>query len=180
MPKRHTEAVMHSSARSDWRTPPELFQALDDEFEFDIDVAADVGNHLVLHWFTDALNEEWGVGNACFMNPPYSKLEHLPIEPWIKKAFYSSMYGTTVVGVLPFNPQTKWYLRYVYGLMHRSPTEPFHAAMEERRIPHRVTFNRPDGTPADNAPGNTVIIVWRPDPGYVGPWQPATRYWSYR
>ncbi len=185
MPKRHTEQVMHSSARSDWRTPPRLFAVLDREFHFHTDVAATRDTRLCAGYygpdhheegFRDALLCGWGVRRTCFMNPPYD-LKH-PIGPWIKKAWRESYVGATVIGVLPFSPQTEWYRDYIYG--HSGFLDLFHAAAEERRLSHRVTFLRPDGTPADNAPGNTVIIVWRPNPGYVGPWQPAVRYWSYR
>lgn len=55
-----------------------------------------------------------------------------------------------------------------------------HAALEERKITHRVTFLRPDGTVENSAPGNTAVIIYGPNPGYVGPWEPASRYWSYR
>ncbi len=192
MPKRHTERVLHSSARSDWRTPPVLYLALNLEFSFTLDVAADDINHLGSHWFgahgaeEDGLAADWA--GVCFMNPPYDK-QH-PIGPWIRKAWSESQQGCTVVGVLPFSPQTRWYRQYVYGqaLDPRCPDGcdcggehwSGHAAMEERRLTHRVAFLRPDGTKVDDAPGNTVIIVWRPNPGYVGPWQPAVRYWSYR
>ena len=33
---------------------------------------------------------------------------------------------------------------------------------------------------AANAPGNTCIVIWQANPGYVGPWQPTLRYWSYK
>ena len=199
MPKRHTEAVMHSSARSDWRTPPELFQALDEEFIFDLDLAADANSTLVRRgvppvdcWLGpgSALAEDalaigwtkiWEDYDRCigFMNPPYDKTH--PIGPWIEKAWIESQRGCTIVGIIPFSPQTRWYRKYIYGHILDEPLGwNGHAAMEERRLPHRETFLRPDGTEAHNAPGNTVIIVWRPNPGYVGPWQPAVRYWSYR
>jgi len=187
--KEHIQQVMHSSAKSDWRTPTPLFNALDEEFGFTVDVAAGSMSCLVYvlekpMWFgpgglqEDGLVARWG-SMTCFMNPPYSKKEHLPIEPWIEKAWLESRQGATVVGVLPFNPQTKWFRRHVMGLTDALPTS-FHAAMEVRMLPHRVTFSRPNGEPADNAPGNTCIVVWRPNPGYVGPWTPAMRYWSYR
>ena len=192
--KRHTETVMHSSARSDWRTPPAMFKALDAEFSFKVDVAADADNHLSLFWYgpgssyPDALQIPWDPAAPLFINPPYDKTH--PVGPWVEKAWVESQRGCTVVGVLPFSPQTQWYRRWVMGQC----AEPYedlvdddrgklwmgHAAMEERRLPHRVSFLLPDGSPAQNAPGNTVVVVWRPNYGLVGPWQPAVRYWSYR
>ena len=193
--KEHIQRVMHSSKKSDWRTPPELFEKLSAEFDFTVDVAANTENHLSrFHpsdhlWFgpggqePDGLTADWQE-RSCFMNPPYSRgnkklgIPSEPIEPWLKKAWVESQDGATVVGVLPFNPQTQWFRWYVMG--EERGNSHFFAAMEVRWLTHRVTFNRPDGTPADNAPGNTCIVVWRPNPGYVGPWTPAVRYWSYR
>jgi phage N-6-adenine-methyltransferase len=201
---RHDIAVQHSSQRSDWRTPSDLFAALDREFHFQLDVAADDDNALCEEYLTKAEDGltawwRWVTAGACFMNPPYSRGDKAqgipaePIEPWIEKAWTESLAGATVVGVLPFSPQTAWFRAYVYG--HSSDParlQPFgawcgHAARELRLLPHRVTFLRPDGQPAVSATGaattagnNTCIVIWTPNPGYVGPWQPAIRYWSYR
>ncbi len=211
MTKRHDIAIQHSSKRSDWRTPPELFGALDLEFSFVCDVAADATNHLTKDWmglgaregFEDALAIEGPkVGRDCrgfelpgppafFMNPPYSRgdkqkgIPAEPIEPWIQKAWEESQKGVTVVGVLPFSPQTSWYRGYVYGHLVGHVDEVVrwmgHAAMEVRQLPYRVTFIDPNTKePAANAPGNTCVVIWRPNPGYVGPWQPTVRYWSYK
>ena len=211
MTKRHDIAIQHSSKRSDWRTPLNLYEALDREFHFLLDVAADrtsaladpYGNGEKL-WLgpgsgfgEDALAEDWlAVMQAgwdppwcCFMNPPYSRGDQKadppipaePIEPWITKAWSESEKGCTVVGVLPFSPQTAWYRKFVYGLVPGPTSWVGHAAMEVRQLPYRVTFIDPDTrTTAASAPGNTCIVIWKPDPGYVGPWQPTIRYWSYR
>lgn len=119
------------------------------------------------------------------------KARALLIESWAAKCWYESRQGCTVVAVMPFAPQTDWYRQYVYGHIwdegqpaEDAPADGFwgwsgHAAMEERRLPHRINFLRPDGTSADSAGVNHAIIVWKPNPGYIGPWQPAVRYWSY-
>ena len=195
MTKRHDIAIQHSSKRSDWRTPPELYDALHREFGFQLDVAADDDSALCEEYLTkeeDGLTSDWSnVVGACFMNPPYSRgdskatppIPAEPIEPWIEKAWNESEKGATVVGVLPFSPQTEWYRGYVWGLGGLRHQEWVgHAAMEVRQIPHRVSFVHPDPEEKDrhNAPGNTCVVIWRPNPGYVGPWQPTVRYWSYR
>lgn len=232
---RHDIAVQHSSKRSNWRTPPALYHALDREFHFQIDVAADDDNALSEEYLTIAENGlavDWHTpcGGACFMNPPYRRgdkkaippIPAEPIGPWIEKAWTESRRGATVVGVVPFSPQTQWYQRHVMGHVvgvhdvEQSGTYPEpqdgwtcfhcgetfwkdaearehfgehptahrwmgHAAMEVRQLPYRVTFIDPDTEePAANAPGNTCIVVWKPNPGYVGLWQPVVRYWSYR
>lgn len=194
MPKRHDIAILHSSKRSDWRTPPELYAALDAEFDFGLDVAATEANSLCDTWlgpdqdppWHDAREVDWHtLTSAAFMNPPYCKgdknadppIEPMPIEPWIEKAWEESLSGCTVVGVVPFSPQTSWFKQYVFG---QAQVET-HAAHELRILPHRVSFVNPDtGVAGANANVNTCIVVWKPNPGYVGLWQPAIRYWSYR
>lgn len=102
------------------------------------------------------------------------------VESWAQKCWYESRVGFTVYALLPFAPQTAWYRWYVYGHGVEPGSWSGHAAMEERRIPHRVSFLRPDGSPAGNAGVNSVIIVWRPATGIVGPWQPFQCYWDYK
>jgi hypothetical protein len=109
------------------------------------------------------------------------------VETWAKKCWEESRRGMTIYAVLPFAPQTEWYRQYVYG--HDIPIgAPFspefqwkgHAALQERRLPHRISFFRPDGSPAENAGVNSVIVKWGPSSRIVGPWQPHSFYWSYR
>lgn len=114
------------------------------------------------------------------------RIRALRIENWAKKAYEESLLGFTTVGVFPYAPQTKWFRRYVMGHLEveREPGFPRveweHAALDYWRVPHRVTFLRADGRPAVNANVNTCIIHWGPNPGFVGPWVPSGRYWSYR
>jgi len=186
----HDRQIIHSSSESDWRTPPECFQALDRVFHFTLDAAANQDDHCCPRWLGPGGVQEdaLGVGvmwtGTVFLNPPYSRKRKLPIAPWVRACwqFTRGLYEweklenlPTIVAILPFAPQTDWYRQYVYG-----HTALGHPAMEEWRLPHRISFLRPDGSPASNAGVNSVIIVWRPNPGFVGPWQPAVRYWSYR
>jgi hypothetical protein len=115
------------------------------------------------------------------------KAKSYDIANWARKCWEESQKGATIVGVFPFAPQTDWYRQYVYGHIQgeiidgRYPiTWNGHAAREERRLPHRISFLEPDGTPTGNAGVNSVIIVWKPNHGIVGPWQPHQFYWSYR
>lgn len=154
----------------------------------------------------DALAVQWDSG-TIFVNPPYSKtlvnayntgrikvdgqwVEHekdpakaltFEIESWAKKCWAEAQTGATIVGLFPFAPQTDWYRKYVMGHPDVGDAAAwFFAAAEERRLPHRISFLRPDGSPAGNAGVNTAVIVWRPCTGRVGPWSPASYYWSYR
>lgn len=161
---------------------------------------------LAIDWNDDRLHVLRGNRHLPrFLNPPFSKtlmnayrtgriragrewVEHpvdeqkaksYDISEWAKKCWTESQKGATVVGIFPFAPQTDWYRQYVYG---HTPEGGWagHAAMQERRLPHRISFLQPDGSPAGNAGVNSVIVVWQPNCGIVGPWTPWTCYWSYR
>ena len=56
-------AVVRSSATDDWATPAYLFEALNAEFDFQLDVCASFDNRKVNNYFTqqdDALKQSWG------------------------------------------------------------------------------------------------------------------------
>lgn len=186
----HDRQIIHSSEDPNWRTPPACFQALHAEFNFSLDLAASRNDNLCSLWFgpdhvstscQDSLKVEWASqpGRTGFLNPPYSKKLKMPIGPWLEKCWNESQAGATIVAILPFAPQTEHYRRFVYGI----GTDGIwlgHAAREERRLPHRISFLRPDGSSAGNAGVNSVIVVWKPKFGTVGPWTPHSTYWSYR
>lgn len=116
-----------------------------------------------------------------------AKIRALRVESWAEKAYLESMLGFTTVAVMPYAPQTKWFRHFVMGHIEAEPEPGYnhivwsgHAALDYWRLPHRVTFLRPDGTQAANANVNTCIVIWGPNPGFVGPWVPSGRYWSYR
>lgn len=141
----------------------------------------------------DALQVPWHtLGTVGFLNPPYSlslysdglkagvvreDLQWLLIENWARKAFNESEAGFTTIGVFPYAPQTEWFRFYVMG--HGNSWRG-HAALDYWKLPHRVSFLRANGEPAANANVNTCIVIWGPNPGFVGPWVPSGRYWTYR
>jgi len=137
----HDRQVLHGSTESDWRTPKELFAALDAIFEFDIDAAANEQNTLCSVWFgpggryPDALKQPyWMVGIAddqgggyndaqtVFVNPPYSKAAYRAtkdpaylVAAWAEKCYQESLKGLTIVGLFPYAVQTGWFRQWVYG-----------------------------------------------------------------
>jgi phage N-6-adenine-methyltransferase len=149
-------AVVFSSARSDWRTPPRLFAALDAEFHFTVDVCATRENRLCERYigpdhhdarFCDALLGKWGFAETCFMNPPYSRDEGIDIAPFIAKA-YDEAELNTVVALVPARTDTRWWHAYVMR------------ADEVRLIPHRIRFFRPNGIEADSAGFPSAVVIW--------------------
>ena len=66
---------LFSSDRDNWETPQGVFDELDEEFGFELDVCADEGNAKCERYYTeeeDGLGKEWE--GVCWMNPPYGGL----------------------------------------------------------------------------------------------------------
>ena len=60
------------SVRQDWVTPPELFDAMNQEFRFTLDVAANFSTKKTPAFISeseDAMKVTWG-DNVCWLNPP--------------------------------------------------------------------------------------------------------------
>lgn len=93
-----------------WETPQHVFDELNQEFRFDVDVCATKENAKCATFFSpemDGLKREWE--GTCWMNPPYGRQIHL----WVKKAYESSLKnGVTVVCLLPARTDTKWWHDY--------------------------------------------------------------------
>lgn len=101
-------AVMFSSETDMWETPKRLFDELDKEFHFDLDVCAIPENAKCEQYFTpetDGLSQEWN--GTVWCNPPYGR----EIGKWVKKAAQSNC---TVVMLLPARTDTKWFHDYIY------------------------------------------------------------------
>lgn len=95
---------------SDWATPHELYDELNKEFGFTLDVCASDWNAKHKSYFTekdDALKQNWR-GFTCFMNPPYGKA----LNDWMKKAYEESKNGAVVVCLVPSATDTAWWHDY--------------------------------------------------------------------
>lgn len=98
-----------SSNTCEWETPKELFEAINEKFNFETDVCATSENAKCPFFYTrdmDGLAQEW-TGN-CWMNPPYGS----EISQWVKKAYESAKNGATVVCLLPSRTDTRWWHDY--------------------------------------------------------------------
>ncbi len=99
--------AVHFSSKSDmWATPQDLFDELNREFHFTLDVCASEENHKCERYFTlgdDGLSQDWD--GVCWMNPPYGR----SIGAWVKKAAESSC---KVVCLLPARTDTAWWHDY--------------------------------------------------------------------
>lgn len=100
--------------RDQTRTPAWLFKALDQEFHFQLDVAALPETALCQQYLTPTINAlavNWGdflspVKRAPWVwcNPPYSD-----IGPWLEKALIEQMNGIGTVFLIPLDKSAKWY-----------------------------------------------------------------------
>ncbi|EMW7813728.1 DNA N-6-adenine-methyltransferase [Acinetobacter baumannii] len=125
-----------------WATPQNLFDAIDQIFNFDLDVCALPENAKCERYFTpelDGLKQEWT--GTCWMNPPYGR----EISLWIEKAVETANNGHTVVGLLPVRTDVVWWQEHI---LHR----------EIHYIKGRLKF----GGSKHNAPFGCALVVFRP------------------
>ncbi len=138
-----TISVHFRHAADAWETPQALFDALDREFQFEVDVCATADNAKCARYFTpeqDGLRQRWE--GTCWMNPPYGA----EIGRWVQKAYESSLFGATVVCLLPARVDTRWWHQYVT------------LAAQIRYLPGRLRF----GGAKHSAPFPSAIVVFRP------------------
>lgn len=143
--------------RDSWRTPPEIFAALNAEFRFVGDVAASDSNALHHHYLTERQNalainwrEHFGTG-FVWCNPPYSD----PM-PWVRKAIEECGNGIGTVMLVPADASVGWFkaarqacteIRFVIG--------------------GRLAFiNAATGKPVSGNNKGSILIIWNPhNPG---------------
>lgn len=136
--------VMFSSKTDLWETPQYLFDKLDSEFYFDVDVCALPDNAKCKKYYTpeqDGLSQPWT--GVCWCNPPYGR----EIGKWVEKAYNSAKDGALVVMLLPARVDTRWFHDYIYN------------KAEVRFIRGRLKF----GKLKNNAPFPSMIVVFRPN-----------------
>jgi phage N-6-adenine-methyltransferase len=127
-------------------TPKELFDRLDSEFGFTLDVAAedDPDFHRCETYFTprdDGLNQSWATEGAVWCNPPYSD-----IKPWVRKArAEAETHGGTIVLLTMATTSAKWFR---FAMKH---------ATEVRFIIGNVTF----GPNLNRAPFGSSLVIFR-------------------
>lgn len=153
MTHKNKHAVHYSSASDEWATPQPLFDALDKEFGFTLDVCALDSSAKCLRYFTpqdDGLAQDWA--GSCWMNPPYGR----GIGKWVEKAARSAECpDTTVVCLLPARTDPKWW-------WSNCPDA------EIRFLPGRLKF----GTATAGAPFPSAVVIF----GH----EPQVRWWNWQ
>ncbi len=139
-------AKITETGSDDWQTPKVIYEALNKRFQFTRDAAASRENsHCKLYWDIrdDALLMDWSAEKSLFINPPYSR-----VESFLAKAHEPE----TAVFLIPFRPQTGFFLRYVWASQH----------LHEMMIIHRgIRFIHPDRVESVRSPMPCCILVYR-------------------
>lgn len=132
-----------TSFRQDWETPQDLYNKLNEEFNFDLDPCANSENAKCPVYFSEnenGLKKKW-FGNV-FMNPPYGR----KMGEWIEKAYLESLKGVTVVCLLPSRTDTIWWHDFIMR------------ASEIRFIKGRLKFGK---NPNSRATFPSVVVIFK-------------------
>lgn len=159
---------MFSSKNKGYETPQDVFDDLNREFRFTLDVCAVKETAKCRKFYSpdnDAFNHKWR--GVCWMNPPYGEPEHackpkcvkkacqkrgyhintyIPgIADWMKKAYEESINsGAVVVCLVPARTDTKMWHEYCMK------------AYEIRFVKGRLKFGDSENT----APFPSAIVVF--------------------
>ena len=131
---------LFSSNTCEWETPIDLFNILDQEFNFTLDPCSNNNNFKCKKHYTlkeNGLIQDWS-SDIVFMNPPYGR----DIYNWVKKAYNSN---TTVVCLLPARTDTKYFHEFIYN------------KAEIRFIKGRLKFGRSK----NSAPFPSMIVIFK-------------------
>ncbi len=134
---------MFMSVTDLWETPKDLFDKLNNEFNFTLDVCALPENAKCSNYYTpeqDGLSCPWT--GTCWCNPPYGR----QIGAWVKRAVISPVRGATIVMLLPARTDTKWFHDYIYNKPN----------VEIRFLRGRLKF----GDQKNNAPFPSMICIF--------------------
>lgn len=147
-------AVMFSRASDLWETPKDFFDALDAEFEFDLDAAASAENAKCRIWYggqIDALAlASWATEpSSIWLNPPYSQCRE-----FMAKAAEQSRLGHTVVCLVPCRTDTRWFWDHIWS----GEAHDWRPGVEVRFVKGRLKF----GDGKNSAPFPSMVVIFRP------------------
>ena len=150
-----------TSTKDDYETPDEVYDPLNDEFHFTIDVCADEDNHKCEAYYSieeDGLFYEWS--GVCWLNPPYSNT-----KAWL---LHASKQRCTSIALVPNSTENTWFHEIAW------PTPSV--------LPRRISFLQ-DGVPQKGNTGGSIIVIWQYRQNQL-PLQlghsPQVSVWDYR
>lgn len=154
------------SPRQCYATPPEFWDAVNEEFYFQLDAAASPENAKCPRFIThamDALQTDWVTPDTgvlrVWCNPPFKVM-----MPWVFKAHTEAQRDpSAVVCVLAPMSAAPWLTEFCYA-----------SATEIRLLYPRIQFLPPTGVkPSSNAKDNMLIVFRRKTiqaPAAIVPW----------
>lgn len=137
--------VHFSSKSNEWETPKEVFDTLNEEFNFTLDPCCTMKTAKCEKFYTiseNGLEQDWSK-DTVFVNPPYGR----EISDWVKKSYEEYLKGATVVMLIPARTDTKYYHDYIFN------------KAEIRFLKGRIKFLQ-NGEIGQSAPFPSAIIVF--------------------
>lgn len=139
------------------RTPPELWETLNSEFNFTLDTCASDKNHLCENYFTketDGLKSDWATHTA-YVHPLYDR----DLPKWVQKCAERKE-GISVM-LLPASTHTKYFHTYIWKNPkceirflqnpHKNGKAGWYMATDDGTISDSVGYIRP-----------LMVLVFRP------------------
>ena len=138
--------AIFSSQNNNWETPKELFEKLNDEFNFTLDATASQKNAKCQRYYDEEMNclVQHPTNESIFMNPPYSR----QIKLFVKWIFENYKNNKVIVLVIPARTDTEYFHKYIYGIA------------ELRFVRGRVKFEL-DGKRYGSSTFPTMICIFR-------------------
>ena len=152
-----------ANTKSNWRTPPHIFEYWNARYNFTLDAAADEHNHLHHNYLDekyDAVSNRWPGfrlvkdSPVAWCNPPYGK----GIDRWISAFIREWGNGYTILALLPAATDTQWW------------REVWRTASRIYLLDQRISFINPEtGLPVNGNPTASAFVAWHPAPYDVHP-----------
>lgn len=142
----HSRKVLFSNESDNWATPKELYEELNNEFNFNYDPCP-------LNSTFDGLKTAWR--NSTFINPPYSN-----IIGFLEKGHEELKNGNskTLVYLIPVRTDTRWFHTYIYPYFKKE-CKPY---ADIRFIKGRVKFDNGNGV-NNSAPFPSMLVIFNGD-----------------
>jgi site-specific DNA-methyltransferase (adenine-specific) len=132
-------AYMPKSKSDKWATPSDLYNQLNERFNFNFDPCP-------IDWKEgdpNGLEIEWGSSSFC--NPPYSN-----VAKWIQKAAEEHRKGKKVVMLINAITDTKAFHEYIY----KKP------GVDVEFLKGRIKFVKLDGTVGQASPKASMLVIF--------------------
>ena len=143
-----------------WSTRQDVWNGIDAEHHFVIDLCADEDNAKCAKWFSrsESLGENWSGAGAGWLNPPYGR----EIGAWLRKASEAERY---IVALVPTRTNAPWWHDIVLA-----------RASKIRYARRKLPFVEPNGHKGVPFTGHALVIF---DPcGLKG--EPDSESWDWR